>query len=188
MGTIRAGLASAAIAAVVALSSTWPNPASGAPTPGANASGKLHVPADYRQTYEYLGSWAIADEKTAGAEQMHIVFGSPGAAAAYARTGRFPANSVLIKEVFEAASDAMTTAPVVSRAGRLLGWFVMVRGDERSHPGNPLWGDGWGWSWFDANDRDNSTSKSYKSECESCHIPAAMTDRVYIQGYPKLQR
>ncbi len=25
----------------------------------------------------------------------------------------------------------------------------MVKDSKNSHPGNPLWGDGWGWSWFD---------------------------------------
>ena len=29
----------------------------------ADSQGNLHVPKDYRSAYEYLGSWAIADEK-----------------------------------------------------------------------------------------------------------------------------
>jgi hypothetical protein len=29
-------------------------------------------------------------------------------------------------------------------------WFVMVKDSKGSFPGNDLWGDGWGWSWFDA--------------------------------------
>ena len=27
---------------------------------------------------------------------------------------------------------------------------------------------------------------SYKADCMGCHVPAAKTDRVFIQGYPTL--
>src|SRR5690242_4926964 len=43
----------------------------------------------------------------------------------------------------------MTTG-TVSRAGTLAGWFVMLKDNVGRFSGNKLWGDGWGWSWFDA--------------------------------------
>jgi hypothetical protein len=52
------------------------------------------------------------------------------------------------KEVFEATTGEMTTG-TVSHAEALKGWFVMVKDSKNSHPGNKLWGVGWGWSWFD---------------------------------------
>jgi hypothetical protein len=71
------------------------------------------------------------------------VYASPDTIAAYRRDGRFPDGAVLVKEVFEAATGGMTTG-TVSHAQTLKGWFVMMRDDNNRHPGNKLWGDGWG--------------------------------------------
>jgi hypothetical protein len=68
----------------------------------------------------------------------------------------------------------MTTG-TVSRAGKLKGWFVMVRDGGNTHGENPLWGDGWGWSWFDATEPLKTTTTSYRDECQSCHVPARGT-------------
>ncbi len=152
----------------------------------ADAQGNLHVPANYRRTYEFLGAWAIAADTGPGSKAMHVVYASPGTVSAYRKTGKFPTGAVLVKEVFDAASAPMTTGAAVSHAEGLKGWFVMIKGDNRSHPANPLWGDGWGWSWFDAKDPNATTSKSYVEDCQGCHAPATRTDKVYVQGYPAL--
>ena len=55
-----------------------------------DASGNLRVPAYYRETYQALGSWAIAADGGAGSKEMHEVYASPGAMAAYRKTGRSP--------------------------------------------------------------------------------------------------
>lgn len=152
------------------------------------ANGSLHVPAHYRTSYQFLGSWAIAADKGGqGSKSLHVVYGSPGAIAAYRRDGRFPDGSVLIKEVYDAATQTMTTG-TVSRAEKLKGWFVMVKESKDTHPGNQLWGDGWAWSWFDAGNRSKTTSTNYRLDCLSCHEPARPTDLVYVQGYPPLSR
>jgi hypothetical protein len=93
----------------------------------------------------------------------------------------------LVKEVFQAATGSMTTG-TVSRAETLKGWFVMVKGGDGRYPGNKLWGDGWGWSWFDASNPSKTTSTNYKTDCLSCHVPAQATDWVYVGGYPSLKR
>jgi Cytochrome P460 len=147
--------------------------------------GNLQVPSDYRTAYEFLGTWAIADDKSAGSKQLHDVYASPGTIAAFRASGRFPDGTVLVKEVFEAATAPMTTG-TVSRAEILKGWFVMIKDGKNSHSGNPLWGDGWGWSWFDANNPTKTTSSNYKTDCQGCHIPARETDWIYISGYPAL--
>jgi hypothetical protein len=97
-----------------------------------------------------------------GAKQIHSVYASPGAIAGYLKTGHSPDDTVLVKEVFETATEQMTTG-TVSRAKTLKGWFVMVRDTKSSHPGNKLWGDGRGWSWFDADNRTKTTSTDYQS-------------------------
>ena len=77
------------------------------------------------------------------------MFASPKATDAYKKDGHFPNGTVLVKEVFEAATASMTTG-TVSHPGKLKGWFVMVRDGSDRYQSKPLWGDGWGWSWFDA--------------------------------------
>ena len=64
-------------------------------TPPVDAKGNLHVPSNYRQVYEYLGSWAIAADKGAGSKQIHEVYASPGTIAAYRKTGKFPNGTTL---------------------------------------------------------------------------------------------
>ncbi|CCE10663.1 Cytochrome P460 [Bradyrhizobium sp. STM 3843] len=177
------------IAAAAKRSSIWAAESSAA-TAGktaADSEGHLRVPDDYRTSYQVLGSWAIAADDGKGSKELHVVYASPGTIDAYRRDKRFPDGAVLIKEVFSTATGEMTTG-TVSRAGALKGWFVMVKDRANRHPGNPLWGDGWGWSWFDATDPSRTTSTDYKVDCQSCHVPAQASDWVYVDGYPPLKR
>jgi hypothetical protein len=152
-----------------------------------DASGNLRVPADYRTRYEFLGTWSIAADTGRGAKEMHDVYASPGTIAAYQGSGHFPDGTVLVKEVFATATGPMTTG-TVSHVETLKGWFVMVKDSKNSHPGNALWGNGWGWSWFDAGQPTRTTSTDFKKDCLGCHVPAQATDWIYIQGYPVLNR
>ena len=185
-----AGIGVAAISAIVAVAgyaqvNTPPLP--GAATAIVDDKGNLHVPDAYRTTYESLGSWAVAANERAGAKEFHVVYASPGTIAAYRQDGRFPEGTVLVKEVFQAATAPLTTG-LVSRAETLKGWFVMVKDTTERYPGNKLWGDGWGWSWFDATDPVKTTSTDYRTNCLACHIPARASDWVYVDGYPPLKK
>ena len=148
--------------------------------------GNLRVPEDYRTAYQFLGAWAIAADQGNGSQQLHVVYVSPGTIAAYRKDGHFADGSVLVKEVFETATGPMTTG-TVSSARTLKGWFVMVRDSKNTHPGNKLWGDGWGWSWFDASNPTKTTSTDYKANCLGCHVPAQATEWIYVSGYPPLK-
>jgi len=99
--------------------------------------------------------------------------------------GHFPDGAVLVKEVFATSTNEMTTG-TVSHADKLKGWFVMMKDSKETHPGNPLWGDGWGWSWFDADKPLKTTSTEYHTDCQGCHVPAKATDWIYVNGYPVL--
>jgi hypothetical protein len=151
-----------------------------------DADGNLHVPAAYRTTYQLLGSWAVAGDQSQGSKELHVVYASPGTITAYRKDGRFPDGAVLVKEVFQAATAQMTTG-TVSHANTLKGWFIMVKDSSGQHNGNKLWGDGWGWSWFDATDPSKTTSTDYKADCQSCHVPARASDWIYVGGYPPLR-
>src|ERR1700756_4827277 len=106
-----------------------------------DTSGNLRVPADYSTAYQFLGSWAVAADQGQGSKEIHIVYASPGASAAYRKNRHFPDGAVLVKEVFETTTGPMTTGPV-SHAQNLKGWFVLVRDSKNNHPGNKLWGNG----------------------------------------------
>ena len=151
-----------------------------------DAQGNLHVPSSYRAAYEFLGTWAIAADTGGGSSELHSVYATPGTIAAFHTSGHFPDGTVLIKEVHETSTAPMTTG-TVSHARTLKGWFVMVKDSKNSYPGNVLWGDGWGWSWFDAGNPTNTTSTNYRTDCLSCHVPAQATDWVYTSGYPTLK-
>lgn len=150
-----------------------------------DANGNLRVPTDYRTSYQFLGSWAIANDKGPGSKGLHVVYASPGTIAAYREHGRFGDGSVLVKEVFETTTGSLPTG-TVSHASKLMGWFVMVKESKDIHPENKLWGDGWAWSWFDADKPTKTTSTNFKTNCLPCHVPAKATDWVYVRGYPPL--
>lgn len=160
---------------------------SGGATAVVDAAGKLRVPANYRASYQYLGTWSVAADTGQGAKEMHIVYASPGAVGQYKKTGHFADGTVLVKEVFAAQTLPMTTG-TVSHPNTLKGWFVMVRDSKNSRRNNPLWGDGWGWSWFNAGDPIHTTSTNYRNDCQGCHLPAKASDWLYVNGYPVLQR
>src|SRR5215510_5992954 len=60
-----------------------------------DASGNLHVPAGYRTTYQFLGSWAVASDQDRASKELHVVYASPGTITAYRSTGGFPDDAVL---------------------------------------------------------------------------------------------
>lgn len=151
-----------------------------------DAKGNMHVPADYQTAYRMLGTWAVAADDGPGSKQLHVVYASPGTVAAYRKDGHFPDGTVLVKEVFKATTNKMTTG-MVSSVDTLAGWFVMVKDDVGRFPKNKLWGDGWGWAWFDATDSRKTTSTDYKTDCQACHVPAQASDWIYINGYPSLK-
>src|SRR5262247_3105521 len=80
-----------------------------------DAAGNLRVPDAYRTTYQLLGSWAIAADQGQGSKDLHVVYASPGTITAFRRDGRFPDGAVLVKEVFQAATEEMTTGTVRDR-------------------------------------------------------------------------
>jgi hypothetical protein len=188
---VALGVVAATAAIVVVGGHSWRATAASSggsyPRTAVDAHGNLHVPADYRDTYQLLGSWAVAADEGRGSKELHVVLGSPGSVEAYRKNGRFPDGTVLVKEVFKTATKEMTTG-TVSHADDLKGWFVMVKDSAGRYPGNALWGDGWGWSWFDAANPTKTTSTDYRLNCKSCHVPAQATDWIYVDGYPALKR
>ena len=187
LGVALAGLS--VIGAVTAYAQIDTRSQYGGPTAAVvDDKGNLRVPADYQTTYQMLGTWAVAADDGPGSKEMHVVYASPGTIAAYRKDGHFPDGTVLVKEVFKATTTKGMTTGTVSSAGTLAGWFVMVKDNAGRFPGNKLWGEGWGWSWFDAANPAKTTSKDFRTDCLGCHIPAKATDWIYVFGYPGLKK
>ncbi len=68
----------------------------------------------------------MAKDDGPGSKELHVAYASPGTIAAYRQDGHFPDGTVLVKEVFKTTTKGMTTG-IVSSAGTLAGWFVMVK-------------------------------------------------------------
>ena len=152
-----------------------------------SSEGDIRLPENFRTDYVMLGAWSIAgDADTGGDVGLHIVYAPKPAVEAYRKTGVFPDGSVLVKELFNGRTESLTTGEATSAAEKV-GTFVMVKDSKGRFPGNPLWGDGWGWSFFSAKDPIQTVTKDYQTDCLACHEPARASDLVYIQAYPVLK-
>ena len=146
-------------------------------------TGNIRKPDDYRDLYQVLGAYTVLDPK---GDQMHFTYASPGAAAYYRKNGKFADGTVLVKEVFGTDHAQMTTGDAHWASGTKV-WFVLIKDEKGRYPGNPLWGDGWGWALFKSDAPDKQVATDYKKDCLGCHLPAKTTDWIYIQGYPVLR-
>jgi hypothetical protein len=146
-------------------------------------TGNIRKPSDYRDKYEALGTYTVIDPK---GNEMHITYASPGSAEYYRKTGKFADGTVLVKEVFGTDHAQLTTGDA-HWASKTKVWFVQIKDAKGRYPGNPLWGDGWGWALFKSDAPDKQVATNYKKDCLGCHVPAQSTDWVYVQGYPVLK-
>ena len=146
-------------------------------------TGNIRKPADYRDHYQSLGTWAVLDPT---GNQLHVVYASAGAAEYYRKNGKFGDGTVLVKEVIGTDHAQMTTGDAY-RASAMIQWFVMIKDEKHRFPNSGLWGDGWGWALFKADAPDKQVATDFKKDCIPCHVPAQSTDWVYIQGYPVLK-
>jgi hypothetical protein len=55
-----------------------------------DADGNLHVPDDYRATYQFLGSWAVSADEGQSPKELHVVYASPGTHCRLSQERRFP--------------------------------------------------------------------------------------------------
>ena len=146
-------------------------------------NGIIRKPVDYRDKYQALGVFSVAD--LSGDTEMHYTYASPGTAEYYRKNGKFADGAVLVKEVFGSDHAQLTTGDAYWAKGTKV-WFIMMKDEKGRYPGNPLWGDGWGWALYKSDAPDKQVAVDYKKDCLGCHVPAKATDWVYVQGYPPL--
>jgi hypothetical protein len=149
----------------------------------------LQVPDEnYRRDWVLLGSFSVlADDPEAGAKELHVVYTKPENVDAFRKTGAFPDGAVLVKDVFATATEQMTTG-TSSYADKLAGRFIMVKDQGDKYAGtSPLWGDGWGWAFYEGTETKKTVTTDYQQDCLGCHEPVRHQDLTYIQGYPILK-
>lgn len=146
--------------------------------------GAIQMPnANIRADWSMLGAWTILEDGEAVGQ--HVVYTQPGVIQYYLENKTFPDGAVLVKELLEAKTGEYNTG-TAAYATNVSGWFVMVKDQNDRFSGNDLWGDGWGWAYFDVDDRERTTTEDYSGECLGCHVPAEETDWVYVEAYPAL--
>ena len=158
-----------------------------------DAQGNISLPKNFRSEWAFLGTWSIAESDVEqssaasrhGAAGLHNVYTQPEVVKYFRANRKFPDGAVLIKELLKAKTAPMTTG-TVSRGDEVEGWFVMIKDREGRFDAHPLWGDGWGWALFKAENPDSTVTQNYKTECVGCHIPAKGDDWIYLSGYPVL--
>src|SRR5262245_1268752 len=146
------------------------------------ANGKIRKPPDFRERYQMLGTYMVLDRS---GNEMHNTYASPGTAEFYRKNRRFADGTVLVKEVLATTHAQLTTGDAHWAEGTKV-WFVMIKDDKGRFPGNPLWGNGWGWALYKSDAPDTQVATDFKKDCLGCHIPAQKTDWVYVSGYPVL--
>ena len=144
-------LAAMALVATVAIGAAGPDDpparAAGEFSPYVTKDGGITRPTDYRDTFEFLGTYAVATKPGQPVDEMHVVYARPEDVKAYRRDGKFPDGATLVKEVTKVGSDRLTTGQSHWATDIKL-WFVMIKDAKGRFPGNDLWGDGWGWALF----------------------------------------
>jgi hypothetical protein len=153
----------------------------GAPTPAYDASGALLRPEGYRE-WVFVGaslglSYAEGMSAPDGHGDFHNVYLHPEAYRHYRRTGQFPDRTVLVLELFEAASKVSP-----SKHGLFEGKRVALEAAVK----DTRLPDGWGYFSFGDGSEAKATAAP-RGACFSCHLEHATVDNVFVQFYPVLR-
>ena len=153
-------------------------------SPYVDDSGNITLPKDFRN-WRFIGTWGVAseDDDQVGSKGIHNVYTQLETLSEFRKTGNFPDGAVFVKELLTASTNSMTTGEI-SYATETEGWFIMIKDAKGRFESNKLWGDGWGWALFNADNPSMTVSSNYKNDCLSCHVPAKDDDWIYVRGYP----
>lgn len=147
------------------------------------SDGMISFPKNFPTGYMFIGTWSVT--APSGEGEVHSVFARPADVSSFQKAGEFPDGAVLVKEVSGVRTSDLTTGKASWAQDRKT-WFVMIKDEKGRFPGNPLWGDGWGWAQFDPADTGKQIATNYRTDCKSCHVPAKSSDWVFSYGYPVL--
>ncbi|MBT4837174.1 MAG: cytochrome P460 family protein [Methylococcales bacterium] len=149
-----------------------------------DVNGVISLPDRYQTEFIFLGSWFLKI-KEGKSNIMQNVYSRKQDVLSYKKNGQWPDGAILIKEQNEVIESDIGVA-LESYAGMRKGVFVMVKDRVGRFPNHPLWGNGWGWSFFSVDNQIKTTTKDSKKECIHCHLPVKESDYVFVKGYPIL--
>src|SRR5215471_235895 len=116
-------IAAALLAAMIAVGLSQPSPADDTPTPKADdfspyvtKDGGISLPANYREKFLHLGTWAVASKPGKPVNEMHNVYARLEDIQAYRRDGKFPDGAVLVKDITSVGSERLTTGQATRSA------------------------------------------------------------------------
>ena len=138
----------------------------------------------------HLGTYAVATKPDQPVDEMHNVYARPEDVRAYRRDGKFPDGAVLVKEVTRVGSEKLTTGQSHWSTDIKL-WFVMIKDAKGRFPGNDLWGDGWGWALFLANEPAQQRGDRLRDRLQDVPHPGQegrLGVRPRIPGASKIDR
>src|SRR5262249_60104436 len=78
-------------------------------SPDVTKGGGISLPADYREKFVHLGTYAVATKPDKPVDEMHNVYARPEDVQAYRRDGKFPDGAILVKDVTTVGSEKLTT-------------------------------------------------------------------------------
>jgi len=148
-----------------------------------DSRGNILLPTEFATDWTHLGSWAVLEKDQV--KDLHGVYAPKEEVQHFRSNGRFPDGAVLVKEVRHARGSAHTTGHAFW-AEDVAVWFVMIKDEKGRFPGNPIWGEGWGWGLFKGADPARQAATDYKKDCMGCHTPVKDKDWLYTYAYPVL--
>lgn len=150
-------------------------------------NGELQRPTGYRE-WVYVGTPVTPNDMNkpkAAFPEHHNVYIDPKSWEEWKRSGTFPENTILIKELVSVGSKA-----AVSGNGYFQGEFIGLEATIKSEklfpnePGN--------WAYFSFSTPDQKSLKETATafpaaSCNACHKGSAADDFVFTQYYPVLR-
>jgi Cytochrome P460 len=175
---LRAGALVVFLVAVLA-------PAAGLPEPRFDANNELVRPQGHRE-WMFVGS-SLGLSYQEGQQQnrepnFHNVYIQPASYQQFQKTGKFPDGTVLVMEVFSAASRES-----INRQGHFEGRSI---GIEAAVKDSSRFSEKWAYfSFIGEGGAPKKTAKAFPQQaCWSCHNEHAATDNVFTQFYPVLRQ
>lgn len=143
-----------------------------------DSKGAIKLPQNFASEWAHLGSIATGND-------LHDTYAKKGDVEYFQKNHKFQDGAILVKEVRSSNQGHLTTGDA-RWGGPVKVWFVMMKDSQNRFPNNPLWGNGWGWSLYKADDPTKQVATDFKQNCLQCHVPAKSTDWVYTDKYPLL--
>jgi hypothetical protein len=148
--------------------------------PEYTAEGELRRPRGY-ESWTFAGGPIGLDYSDKKPEEgpglFHTVYLQPEAYRHYARTGKFPEQTVFVLEVREPSRRE-----VIVKQGYFAGKLVGVAAAVKDHQRFPE-----GWAYFDFGEAGQEAKAMSPARCHRCHLEHGGDDNAFVQFYPALR-